>query len=250
LSVLEKPINVNSVGFEPVRRRIIESVRAMASIKVIKRRFRIKKKHEKPSKHEAVKYHTADIQILAIGTSIGGPQALKTIFSQLPSHFSLPIVVVQHMTPGFISGFIKWLNDDTPLHIKEAENQELLQPGTIYFAPDYYHLEVDRIKGYLAAKLVSAPPVSGFCPSATVLLKSVAKICGKNAIGLLLTGMGNDGAQGLLELKKVHGHTLIQDQKSAVVFGMAGVAESLGAVDKILNIDKIAEYLIDITQQL
>ena len=94
---------------------------------------------------------------------------------------------------------------------------------------------------------MKAPPVSGFFPSITVLLQSIAKHCGNRAIGILLTGMGSDGAEGLLTLKKAHGHTLIQDPKSAIVFGMAGVAQTLGAVDKVINLDQFAEYLIKIT---
>ncbi|MBV9575693.1 MAG: chemotaxis protein CheB, partial [Gammaproteobacteria bacterium] len=97
--------------------------------------------------------------------------------------------------------------------------------------------------GKLTAQLTQAEPVSGFRPSATVLLDSVANVCGKNAVGILLTGMGNDGAKGLLTLKQAHGHTLIQDPDSAVVFGMAGVAQSLGAVDKVIEIDQFADYL-------
>ena len=98
----------------------------------------------------------------------------------------------------------------------------------------------------LVAKLISSPPVDGFCPSASVLLHSVAKTAGKSAVGILLTGMGSDGANGLLALKAAQGHTLIQDKESAVVFGMAGVALSLGAVDKIIAPDQMAIYLCDI----
>lgn len=249
LSVLGKPTNMTSPKFHHKCKRIVETVRSMSEIKVIKRRFYVKP-HQTLTQPIIPQQKINNFEILAIGTSIGGPQALNTILSGLSKDFPIPIVIVQHMTPGFISGFTKWLAKNKALAIKIAENDELLKDGTVYLAPDRYHLEVDRVDGSLVAKLVKKPPVSGFCPSATVLLKSVAKTCGKNAIGLLLTGMGSDGAQGLLELKNFAGHTLIQDQESTVVFGMPGVAQALNAVDQIVELNKIAEYLTAITKHL
>lgn len=248
LSVLEKPEVFNSPTFEATKKRVLETIKNMASIHVIKRKARItpsiQKIKIKPSLAELREY-----EILAIGTSVGGPQALKSIFTNLLVNFPVPIVVVQHMTPGFMTGFTKWLNDNTPLSVKVASDEEKLQPGTIYFAPDKYHLKVARQNQALIARLTQAPPVSGFCPSATVLMQSVAHACGKKAIGVLLTGMGNDGAQGLLEIKEAHGLTIIQDEESTVVFGMAGVAQAIGAVDKVVDLDKMASYLNEITSK-
>lgn len=244
LAVLAKPIFDNSDNFEKSRQKIVDMVRSMSEIHVIKRRFFTNKKDIKSIHQSYPKEAKPLYEMIAIGSSVGGPQALKTIFSSLPHDFPLPIIVVQHMTRGFIKGFASWLNNNTNLTTKNAENGEIIQAGTVYFAPDSYHIEVMRDQGKLAIKLKSGPPVSGFCPSATVLFQSVAKVCGKNAIGIILTGMGSDGAQGLLELKKVKAHTLIQDQASAVVFGMAGVAQSLGAVDKIVELNNMANYLV------
>jgi len=248
LSVLEKPVEPNSPGFNKQRKKIIETVRSMAEIRVIKRRFNTNQ-HEKtiqqklplllPTKKERY-------EIIAIGASVGGPQALKKILSALPSNFPVPIVIVQHMTNGFITGFTHWLDKNTHLHIRQAEHNEPLRAGHVYFAPDHFHLQIDRDAESLVAKLIKGQLVSGFCPSATVLLKSVAETCGKNAIGVLLTGMGNDGAEGLLALKQTNAHTVIQDPESAIVFGMAGVAQSIGAVEKVVNLDEMAEYLVDI----
>lgn len=244
LSVLEKPVNITSPDFKQVRERIVNTIRIMSEIKVIKRRFYTKKLPAKiPEKN--INFKSSHYKIIAIGTSVGGPRVLKIILSQIPKDFPLPIVVVQHMTTGYISGFVKWLSGNISLKVKVADHQEILQGGTVYFAPDFYHLEIDSVQEKLIAKLVKAPSVSGFCPSASVLLQSVAKSCASHAIGMLLTGMGNDGAQGLLALKKANGHTIIQDPESAIVFGMAGTAQSLGAVDKVVALDKIAEYLIN-----
>ncbi len=241
LTVLEKPVNIVSPAFETAKKHIIDTVRSMAEIKVIKRRF-LTRKAKKKSLLPAV--HTNAYEVIAIGTSVGGPQALIKVLSGLPTHFSLPIVVVQHMTVGFINGFAKWLNDNTSLKVKIAENRELLQGGVVYFAPDKCHLAVDRAQGKLITSLIHSEAVSVFCPSVTVLLKSVAKTCHSNAIGILLTGMGYDGAEGLLAMKKANAHTLIQDPESTIVFGMAGVAQSLGAVDRVIELDSMAEYLI------
>jgi len=246
LSVLEKPTHFNSVQFNEMRKRIIDTVRSMSQVKVITHRFHTHKRKIIPSTDRALIHHS--YEIIGIGVSVGGPQALKAIFSKLPPHFPIPIVVVQHMTPGFIQGFAHWLDKHCALTVKTAEQNEYLVAGTIYFAPDNYHLCINRRQEKLIANLVSSPPISGFCPSATVLLQSIASISGQHAIGILLTGMGNDGAQGLLELKNAKGLTLIQDKESAVVFGMAGVALSLNAIDKVVTLDKIADYLIEITQ--
>lgn len=248
LSVLQKPININSPNFKNERRRIIDAVRSMAEIKVVKKRFHTASKKQNTVPNIDVSYR--NYELLAIGTSVGGPQALNIILSKLSADFPIPVVVVQHMSLGFIEGFTKWLNANAALTIKIAENQEVLKNGVVYFAPDNYHLVINRLNKDLIAKLVKMEPVSGFCPSITVLLSSVAKTCGKNAIGVLLTGMGSDGAQGLLELKNAKAHTFIQDSKSSIVFGMAGIAQSLGAVDKVIELDQIANYLTNLVKPL
>jgi two-component system chemotaxis response regulator CheB len=243
VSLIAKPINI-AAGFETIKRNIIDIVHSMSEIKVITRRFNKKISIE----HKEKKITSAVYEIVAIGASVGGPQALKLIFSQLPPDFPLPIVVVQHMTKGFMTGFTTWLNNHTQFTVKDAVHHELLKKGVIYFAADDHHLTIERKEEGLRAVLMSGSSVSGFCPSITVLLQSVATVCGKNAIGILLTGMGHDGAQGLLELKKSQGHTIIQDEKSAVVFGMGGVAQSLGAVDRVVELDNIANYLANIVK--
>lgn len=244
LTVLEKLDSSDTLNFNYKKKFLIDTIRSMASVAVIKKRFFTKPKliaHTKlsiPSKE--------DIEIIAIGASVGGPSALNTIFADLPSDFPVPIVVVQHMTPGFLEGFAHWLDQRTPLHVKIAKDHDCLQKGYIYFAPDGEHLTVKRTPQGLIAHLVKGPPIGGFCPSITALMQSVAKTSKKHAIGILLTGMGSDGAEGLLELKAAHGHTLAQDADSSVVFGMGGVAASLNAVDKVIPLNKIADYLTQI----
>jgi len=247
LSVLAKPFNITSPTFNLERKRIIDTIRSMAEIKVVRRRVYVNKPTRKSIISPVMKEALGSYNIVAIGASVGGTQALNTILSKLPAAFPVPLVVTQHMMPGFINGFTTWLNNNTALDVQEAKHNEVLKKGTVYFAPDLVHLEIHRSNSHFISKLVDIPPVSGFCPSITVLLKSVAQCCGKHAIGLLLTGMGSDGAEGLLAIKQAHGHTLIQDKESSIVFGMASVAQTLGAVEKVVNLDQIADYLIKVT---
>lgn len=249
VSVIAKPTGINTKEFQKSHSQIVNLIRAMSEIKVIKRRFKTDAPIPTKSILAASSPKIGNYEIVAIGTSIGGPQVLKRIFSQLPSDFPVPVVVVQHMANGFIPGFTKWLNNNTSLVVKEAEHNEVLKNGVVYFAPDEVHLTVARVRNALVSQLVSGKPVSGFCPSITVLLQSVAKTSADKAVGILLTGMGSDGSQGLLELRQANGHTIIQDEKSCVVFGMAGVALTLGGVDVIVQSDQIAEYLIKITHK-
>lgn len=250
LAVLDKPSSVSSPDANCQIKEMISTVRAMADIRVVKRRFVSKSVLSKKSDPVDVNIKTKKFELIAMGASAGGPQALKHILSSLPENFPLPILVVQHMTAGFMQGFVEWLGAETKLKIKSAEHGEPLHPGCVYFAPDHYHLEVARSSSQLIAKLLRKDPYQGFCPSVSVLFKSVAAVSGNHALAVLLTGMGSDGADGMLEIRQVNGHTIIQDQKSAVVFGMPGVALSLNAVDKILSLEQIADYLVNVTKQL
>lgn len=244
LTVLAKPVNIQSPSFAQVKRNMLDTIRNMSEIKVIRKR---KITSSPPSRFVAERH--GDYQLIAIGSSVGGPQALREILTRLPSNFPMPIVCVQHMSAGFLLGFTKWLDAHVALKIKYAEDEEVLMPGTVYFAPDHLQMQLKRVGQHLRISLVKGELVSGFCPSISVLMKSVAHHCGKHAIGALLTGMGSDGAEGMLALKQAGSHTIIQDPESCVVFGMANVAQSLGGVDKVVKLDKMAEYLIRVTNK-
>jgi two-component system chemotaxis response regulator CheB len=249
VSVLPKPENITSEAFAEKRQTMIETIRSMAEIKVIKRRFNVTKREATPPPAFQPQTTSSVFELVAIGVSIGGPQVLNSVFQKLPANFPIPIVIVQHMAEGFIKGFAHWLDENIAMHAKTAGQNEVLKSGTVYFAPDGHHLTVVRDGSRLKSHLMLSPPVSGFRPSATVLLESVAKVSGSRAIGGILTGMGNDGAIGLLELKNRHGTTFIQDAESAVVFGMAGVAQSLGAVGQVVKLDEIAGYLLNLVKK-
>jgi len=181
--------------------------------------------------------------MVAMGASTGGPQALQAILSRLPGHFPLPIAIVQHMSPGFIEGFAQWLRTTCPLPVQVAAAGMHLSPGQVYLAPDGRHL---RINAQGTIDLVQpAFTNNSICPSVAVLFQSVAEVFGGRAIGVLLAGMGKDGAEQLKLIKERGGVTVAQDQESSVVHGMAGEAVRLGAVDYQLPPEEIAAALID-----
>ena len=244
VAVIEKPQTLSDSDFERTRRQLVETVRAMAEVKVVKRRLNSQRSAERTG--PCALQPRGEYKVLAIGCSTGGPQVLHRILSALPADFPIPVVVVQHITHGFIDGLAAWLQGHTPLKVKLAENGEPLRHSSIYFAPDDYHLLIAKSRDGFSAKLESGEPVRGFMPSVDQLLHSIARSCSGQAIGILLTGMGDDGARGLLEMKRNGCHTLIQDEASSVVFGMGGSALALDAVDRIVELKEISGYLANL----
>ncbi|HEY0073909.1 MAG TPA: chemotaxis-specific protein-glutamate methyltransferase CheB [Abditibacteriaceae bacterium] len=184
------------------------------------------------------------IRIVAVGASTGGPQVLQTIFSALPANFPCPILCVQHISQGFLSGLVEWLDAQCRLRVKIASNGEVAMPGTIYFPQESTHLEIDS-----QGRLIYAytPPVDGHKPSVTVTFDSVARHYGHSALGILLTGMGADGASGLESIMRAGGTTLAQDETSCVVFGMPRQAILRGAAHYVLPPDELTRSLIRLT---
>lgn len=180
-------------------------------------------------------------RLLAVGASTGGPQALQQLLSGLGPNFPLPILCVQHISAGFLEGMISWLGGRTRLRVKMAEAGERPRPGTVYFAPEESHLSLDS-SGCI--ELDPSERVDGHRPSATVLFNAAARAFGGSAIGVLLTGMGADGAEGLLALHRTGALTLAQDEQSSVVFGMARKAIELGAVRQVLPLEEISAHLL------
>ncbi len=180
-------------------------------------------------------------RVLAIGASTGGPQALHTILKALPANFPVPILCVQHISEGFLAGLTTWLTAECKLPVVVAQAGELPKPGVVYFAPDRCHLQLTS-QGRIV--LSSGDPVSGHRPSVTVLFEAVATYYRQAALGVLLTGMGRDGAEGLLAIAKAGGNTIAQDEASSVVFGMPKEAIALGAAQSVLPLTEIAPALL------
>jgi len=166
--------------------------------------------------------------------------ALKEILSNLPKDLPVPVLIVQHIATGFVNGFVEWLSVSSNIPLRIATNGETLKAGTAYIAPDGSHMGLGRGSVIL---LSSLPPENGLRPSVNHLFRTVAHILGKKSIGVLLSGMGKDGAAELKTLKDNGAITIAQDEGSSVIFGMPGEAIRLGAAGHILSIEKIAGFL-------
>jgi len=173
---------------------------------------------------------------IAIVSSTGGPNALIQILRALPADFPTPILIVQHMSPGFIQGLAEWMDHEEHIRVRVAQDNEALLPGEALLAPDRAHLTVAKNH---RIKLLQSPPLGGHKPSGNTLLKSVGEHYGPQALGIILTGMGNDGAQGMAALKAAGGKTIAQDKTTSVIFGMPGSAINLGVVDHVLPLSQI-----------
>ena len=185
-------------------------------------------------------------QAVVIGVSTGGVRALQTLLGQLPADFSLPVLVVQHMTPDSGSGFAKLLDDRCALHVKEADEQEIILPGTVYLAPPNYHLLVEPA-GFLS--LSADPPVSFSRPSVDVLFESAAAVFGPELIGVVLTGANFDGSRGLKAIKQGGGVAIVQDPEDAEAEQMPLAAIAATRVDYVVALDGIAALLQELASK-
>ena len=184
------------------------------------------------------------IQIIAMGASTGGTEALLAILEKLPGNLP-PIVITQHMPPIFTNMYAERLNRICKMEVREAKDQDSLYPGLCLIAPGGLQMQVIKDREGLKVSCLEGEKVSGHCPSIDYLFSSVAKECGEHAVGILLTGMGRDGAHGLLLMHEKGAYTLGQDEESSVVYGMPMEAYKLGAVDKQGNLSQISNYLLD-----
>jgi two-component system chemotaxis response regulator CheB len=183
----------------------------------------------------------APYPLLAIASSLGGPKALSVLLRMLPKNFPAPVCICQHISDGFTEGLAQWLGSETPLKVMEANDGEVMVPGSVYIARSGTHLVV-RAKGRLS--LDPSPPVRGFRPSCDVLLTSAAEAFGTRTLGVILTGMGRDGARGLKEIRERGGRTIAQDRATCAVYGMPKEAVRLGAAEEVLPLEQIAPTLI------
>lgn len=240
LTLVRKPGGPDSPEYARAARELIDTVKAMADVKVVRHYGRSRAKEtphtELPAPPERISLLTRRGAV-AIAASTGGPPALQRVLSELPIDFSLPILVVQHMAKGFTAGFAQWLNSSVGLHVKVADDGELLAGGTVYLAPEDRHLE---LRNERTIRMSECAAGERFCPSADRLFDSVAKVFEEASIAIIMTGMGDDGVEGLRTLKQRGGRVVAQDKASCVVFGMPGAAVEAGVVDQIVPLDKIA----------
>ncbi|HVT28300.1 MAG TPA: chemotaxis-specific protein-glutamate methyltransferase CheB [Lacipirellulaceae bacterium] len=241
VSAMEKPTWDRENSFPANARRICRELVVMSRVKVVRQRFN--NSRMQPKTHAPQGLHNAMTgaappccaRMVGIVASTGGPRAIETVLTAIGPDFPLPILVVQHIVASFQSGFVAWLDRISPQLVKEAGDGEWPEPGRVYVAPADKHLTIRA--GCL--KLDSGPPVSGQRPSGTILLRSMAEAFGRRAVGVVLTGMGDDGAEGLLAIHRAGGFTITEDASTAVVNGMPEVARTLGASSVTLPLDSI-----------
>jgi two-component system chemotaxis response regulator CheB len=233
LDLVEKPgVDVDLVEYGA---QIRSRLRLLAGVKVIRHLRGLRGQKLRPPAR------SRRAEVVVVGASLGGPRALASLLKGLPADFPAPLVVVQHIADGFTEGLAGWLRQESRLSVREARDGDALRAGEVLLAPSGRHLVVEEG----VARLSDAPPVDTFKPSVTPLFLSAARAYGGRACGVLLTGMGRDGAEGLLAIKRAGGTTLAQDEATSAVFGMPKAAIDLGAVDRVLALDDIPRALLE-----
>jgi two-component system chemotaxis response regulator CheB len=246
LSVVEKPVGVNSAAYETLASRLCTQLVIMSQVQVIRQRIDRKVSFGPgPTSRTPVHVSAAPpgpFHMLGMVASTGGPNALTKVLGALPPSFPLPILLVQHITASFLDGFVSWLGGVLARPVRVAQDGEAPAGGTVYLPPADRHLCVE---GGVLRHGRGEP----FClqrPSGTVLFQSMARALGPSALGVLLTGMGEDGAEGLRELRQRGGYSIAEDESTAVVYGMPAAAARLGAVCELLPLPEIAPRIAEL----
>ena len=244
VAALEKPRGPAHPEHAKAARQLVATVKAMAGVRVVKRWPRARHVARTPTSaaptRKATAAHSAEIRLVAIGASTGGPPVLQTLLAALPKPFPAPIVIVQHISAGFSQGLAEWLSQTAGLPVAIARHGKRAEPGHAYIAPDGLHLAVEKTGVFTCTP---GEPENGMCPAVSSLFRSIAHNYGASAAGVLLTGMGRDGADGL-KLMRDHGAvTFAQDKESSVIHGMPGAAITLEAAVYILPPEGIANTI-------
>ncbi len=242
---LAKPESRVSKSIEGVREILVSKVHAVLNLEMAKVKSAIdllaggrvpipaRKEDEAPREH-------GPVDVVAIASSTGGPPAIQAILSVLPADFNAGIVISQHMPAGFTKSFAERLNKLSPLMVSEAATGDQVKAGTVLIAPGGNHLIVKKVRGGFVVELAPRSPADRYIPSADRMMVSVAEACGAATLGVVLTGMGNDGVKGVIAINKGGGQCLAESEKSAVVFGMPQEAIRTGLVDKVLELSEMA----------
>jgi two-component system chemotaxis response regulator CheB len=231
LDVVEKPALMPDWRWHKAAGRLVQKVKSLARVPVIAHIHGARKLlAQDESAREAFSGPASDV--VAIGASSGGPRVIEALLAGLPPTFALGIVIVQHITDGFTTSMMRWLQERCALQIKVAEEGDAIMPRRVLFSPETLHMVI-RVAGRV--HLSDAAPVNGHRPSIDVTFQSIAKVYGARAAGVLLTGMGSDGARGLLSIRQAGGVTLAQDEESSPIFGMPRAAIEIGAAQQVMS---------------
>jgi len=241
LAMVDKPQGLGDPRHEEKAKELRATVKIMSEVKVVGRRYPVTGRPlVRPSQPWSGEH---GIQVVGIGASTGGPQTLEAMLRALPKAFCLPLLIVQHIAAGFARGLADWLQGVTALDVCVATNEEALVPGRCYVAPTGFHMGVNREQKIF---LSTDPPQDGLRPSVDFLFHSLAVTYGRRAVGVVLTGMGRDGAEGLKAMRDKGAITIAQDEESSVIAGMPRAAVQLDAARFVLPPDRIAAKLVEL----
>lgn len=234
-----------SAGADPEAWNLAREVKLLSSVKVIRHLRGVLRTGVKPpvvsTPSQTAAFSSSPLGVVAVASSTGGPQVVHRLLSELPGDFPAPIVLVQHINAAFADSLAGWLAASSKLKVKLAKDGDPLLPGEVLIAPPYVHMTIPS-RGRVALR--RGEPREGHLPSATTLLESAAKAYGKRAVGLILTGMGSDGAEGMVAIRAAGGKNIAQSRESCVVFGMPGSAIEKGVVDLIVHGDELSSALL------
>lgn len=239
LTVLEKPTGVLSTDYEVLAERLCTQLAIMSQVKVVRRWVEAR---PAPCLHHRAAPRLGGYRALGIVSSTGGPNALIQLLGGLGKGFPLPILAVQHIASTFLEGFASWLDGVCPFSVEIVKDRSLMEPGKVYLAAQDHHLRAEN--GFV--RVTRSQAVCAQRPSGTVLFESMAAAFGRRSLGVLLTGMGDDGAAGLLRLRQSGAYTIAEDESTAVVYGMPAEAVRLGGVSESLPLPAIAPRILDL----
>lgn len=232
LDVAERPATPGPDFWHSAARRLT----ILAQVRVVRH---VQGKLKRLAAHEGPEQ---PFPMVAIAASLGGPKAISHVLRVIPRNFPAPVCICQHISDGFTEGLAHWLSLETPMRVLEAAHDQVVEPGTVYIAPSGTHLLVRPERKLV---LDGRPPVRGFRPSCDLLLSSAAESFGRRCIGIILTGMGRDGARGLKEIRERGGRTIAQNEETCAVYGMPREAVQIGAAEEILPLDRIGPTLLE-----
>ncbi|MBI3853098.1 MAG: chemotaxis-specific protein-glutamate methyltransferase CheB [Verrucomicrobia bacterium] len=246
VACVAKPVARAHAEFEQLVTDLLQTVKLMSEVKVVRRWPRSRPASWPAPPAAEGKCAPAGVTLIGIGASTGGPPVLQTILSSLPKDFPAAILIVQHIAHGFLPGLVEWLNQTTGLQVHVASHGTCPLPGHAYLAPDDFHMGISANGRIL---LTREEPENGLRPAVSYMFRSLAEVCGRNALGVLLSGMGQDGAVELKLMKDQGAITIAQDRQSSVVHGMPGEAIELGGATHVLAADNIAATLISVVNR-
>ncbi len=253
LAVVSKPPDRNNPEFPLRRQQLVTTLKAMAGVRVISRRDKLTSDESQPFKPTPKAPAARPIggrrvkpEILVIGASTGGPSALHRLLQSFNGDFPVPVVIAQHMPHEFIAGMARWLNSATQLQVMIAQDGMTLRSGQVVIAPGTAHIALQRHGMHLTVELLPEMGNYRYQPSVDVLFESVARTCGSAAVGVVLTGMGEDGANGLLAMRQQGAYTLAQDEATSTVFGMPRAAIDKGAVEQVEPLTNLAPEILKV----